>query len=77
MTQKTETAEMLLREYGPLITMKKLAGLLNLSYGGLCNAVYAGTLPIKTKRQGKFRVAHYEEVAKYLDNFKDGQHAGK
>ncbi len=57
-------------EYGLLLGFEELARLLGNDQKYLENLHYAGKLGIPMKKKGSRWVAHYEDVADYVDSFK-------
>lgn len=63
--------QMLIAErYGILLGVEQLAEVVGLDAGTVRNQISAETFPIPTSKQGGRRVAHYQDVANYLDSFK-------
>jgi len=65
------TQAYLLDKYGPRLDMEQLASVLVLDAGTLLNQVSAGTLQVKTYRDGRKRFADYRDVAEYLDRVRE------
>ncbi len=67
--QLSATERYLLNKYGTLVmTVDEIAS--ELRYRdpkSILNAISAGRFPIKTRREGKYRVADVRDVAGYLD----------
>lgn len=64
------TQMFVLEKYGPLLEIKQLAEVTGLEPGTVRNQISDGTFAIPTSKQGTRRVAHYQDVATYLDSFK-------
>jgi len=72
------TEQLIFDKYGPLLSTQQLAELLKHRYKNarqVANAISNETFPIKTAKDGPRRVAHYTDVAKYLDNLKNAASA--
>lgn len=64
------TQMLVAEKYGPLLSIASLADLLRMNEQTIRNQISAGEFPIPTSRQGGRRVAHYQDVAAYLDSFR-------
>lgn len=64
------TQMILAEKYGVLLSIPQIAEVCGMAEGTLRNEISAGTCPIPTSKQGGRRVAHYQDVAVYLDSFK-------
>jgi len=61
------TAELLFTRYGPTLSLRQLAEVLNKSEGTMYNLHTRGTMPVPTYMEGRKRVAAVADVAAYLD----------
>lgn len=61
------TELLLVEKYGPLLYLDDMADVLNKEPGTIKNMVYAGTMPFRTTKEGKDHVAHYADVAAFID----------
>ena len=65
------TRVMIFEQYGPLLDFEKLGKLLGYEPETVANRYYAGTLGFKMRKPEKGRpVAHYEDVADYIDSLR-------
>lgn len=61
------TRAFILDRYGPRLSIRQLAELLQMAEGTIRNQISAETFPIATYREGAARFAPYGAVADYLD----------
>ena len=64
---KTTLALLIQTDGRPVMRLKELAELLNLSPRTVQNRIYDQTLPIKTFKLGNDFVAHIDDVAAHID----------
>lgn len=64
------TQAYLLDKYGPFIDVPALAEVTGLSAGTVRNQISDGTFPVKTSLTGGHRLAHYADVAAYVDSYR-------
>lgn len=67
---------LIVEKYGVLLGVDQLAEVVGLDEGTVRNQISAGTFAIPTSRQGGRRVAHYQDVAAYLDSFRNTEKLG-
>lgn len=71
------TKMFVLEMYGPLLGVRQLAKISGLEEGTVRNQISDQTFPIPTSKRGKDRVAHYADVADYIDSFKPNEVAAR
>lgn len=59
-----------LEKYGPLVGLPGLAEVAGIAQGTARNQISDDTFPIKTRKEGGRRIAHYQDVAAYIDSLK-------
>ncbi len=69
------TRMIIAEKYGLLLDKEKLAALLGYEPRSIENLIYQGKFPIPTTKVGAKTVAHYEDVADYIDSLKAARSA--
>jgi hypothetical protein len=64
------TRMLIAEKYGLLLDKEKLGALLGYEPRSIENLIYRGAFPIPTTKVGARTVAHYEDVADYIDSLK-------
>lgn len=63
-------------KYGARLNTRQLADLMGIAVSTINNQTSAGTFPIPTYIEGKFRLADFRDVAAYLDDQRAKAKAG-
>lgn len=70
--------QMLIAErFGLLLGVEQLAAVLGYESRYVQNLIYAGKLPIPTTKVGARTVAHYADVAAYVDSLRAAREAAR
>lgn len=71
------TQMMIADRYGVLLDIDDLADLLGYEPRTVQNMIYADKLGIRTSKMGAKTVAHYADVAAYVDGIRDAMNVAK
>lgn len=64
------TQMLIAEKYGTLLDLKAIGEVLGYEQGTIENMIYADKFPIPVSKRGKSWVAHYQDVAEYVDGFR-------
>jgi hypothetical protein len=71
------TQMLIAEKYGLLLGIEELAALLGYEPRYVQNLIYSGKLPIPTSKVGARTVAHYADVAAYVDSLRAAREAAR
>lgn len=64
------TAMIVADRYGPILRLKDIADVLGVEPETARNKIYKGEVPFPVSKQGAHPVAHYLDVAEYIDSLR-------
>lgn len=64
------TAMIVADKYGPILRLPDIADVLGLSPETVRNKIYKDEMPFPVSKQGSQHVAHYLDVAEYIDSLR-------